>query len=123
MTLDPHWQTLRRHAARLRDVPLRDLVRAEGRAAGHALRVGPLYANFARQHVDDDALAALLGLAQAAGVPGALEALFDGAQVNASERRPALHSALRGDAGASAVALSAQAQARAARERVGGMVA
>ena len=59
MNLDPHWQVLRRHAGRLRDIPLRDLARADGRATGHALRVGPLYANFARQHVDDAALAAL----------------------------------------------------------------
>ncbi len=118
MNLDPHWQVLRRHAGRLRDIPLRDLARADGRATGHALRVGPLYANFARQHVDDAALAALLEMAEAAGVPAALDALFDGAEVNVSEHRPALHAALRGDAGGSDVARSAQAQARDARARM-----
>ena len=119
MSLDPHWHALRRHAERLRALPLRDLVRAEPRrAATSALRVGPLYASFARQHVDAAAFAGLLSFAEAAGVPAALQALFDGAVVNVSEDRPALHPALRGDTGRSDLARSAHRQARDARAKM-----
>ena len=39
MILDPHWETLREHAGRLRATPLRDLVRGEAVIAGRtALR-------------------------------------------------------------------------------------
>ncbi len=119
MDLGPHWQGLAAHARRLGTVPLRELVRADpARASAHALRVGPLYASFARQQVDEPALAALLALAEAAGVPAALDALFDGATVNVSEGRPALHSALRGDIGRTDIARGARELALQARGRM-----
>ena len=56
MTLTPeHWASLRRQAGRVLASPLRDLVAADaGRAEAYAVRVGPLYARFARQHIDAD---------------------------------------------------------------------
>jgi glucose-6-phosphate isomerase len=103
-----HWESLRRHAARLAGRRLRDLAGDPGRTDAYSLRVGAMHASFARQRIDADALAELFALARAAGVPGALRALFDGAQVNASEGRPALHTALRGDRGEGALALDAR---------------
>src|SRR4029079_5650773 len=78
-----------------------------------ALRVGPLYANFARQRFDRDALAVLLALARDTGVSRALRTQADGEVVNISENRPALHTALRGDGGQGAAAVAARAPARA----------
>ena len=60
-----------------------------------ALKVDGLYANFARQHVDAEALDALLAVARASGMGAAIRELLHGASVNRSEGRPALHSALR----------------------------
>src|SRR5690606_33214541 len=88
-----------------------------------ALRVGPVYASFARQRIDAATLATLGELAGHVRLSVALRALVDGAEVNVSEGRPALHTALRSDIGRGPVAGAAHAQAVAARERMAALVA
>ena len=115
---------LREEAARLRGVQLQDLMAADPtRAVDFALRVGPLYANFARQRLDRAALATLFGIAREADLPGALRRLADGDIVNATEGRAALHTALRGDLSPAAPARAAHAQAEAALLRMDALVA
>jgi glucose-6-phosphate isomerase len=122
MPLTPDWSGLRAHALRLADTPLRQLMADDpDRARDFSLRVGPIHACFARQRYDREALAALFALA--APLPAAFRRLFDGEQVNLSEARPALHTALRSDLGATPVANAAFAEARAARERLAALVA
>ena len=112
------------HAERLSGARIPDLVEADpGRAQAMALRVGPVYASFARQRLDAPALAILGRLAGHVRLPLALRALVDGASVNVSEDRPALHTALRSDIGRGAVARGAHAQALAARARMADLVA
>ena len=96
--LDPaHWQALQRQAERLGAGP--PLPADAARASEFALRVGPLYASFARQRLDATARDALFALAREAGLPGAIRSLVEGELVNSSEGRPALHTALRSDLG------------------------
>ena len=124
MRIDPSWQALSQHAARLYDVPLRELIAADShRPMDFSVRVGPVYANFARQRYDRDARAALLDLARAVNLPAAIHALFDGALVNVSENRPALHTALRSRLADSAIARNAHDEAAAARQRMSELVA
>ena len=79
MKIELRWQPLSQHAARLIDVPVRDLIAGDAaRSHDFALRVGPLYANFARQRFDRRALIALFDLADAARVPEALRSLVEG---------------------------------------------
>ena len=119
MLTPAHWESLRRRARQLSGLRLRDVAAGEsGRAEAYSLRVGPLYASFARQRMDAAATRELFALAHAAGVPAALRNLFDGAQVNASEQRPALHTALRGDSGAGPVAAGARRLALDARAQM-----
>ena len=119
MRVDPAWQALSAHAARLVDARVHGLVASDpSRSHEFALRVGPLYANFARQRYDRAALKTLFALAIEAGVSGALRAQADGEVMNHSERRPALHGALRGATGQGAVAMAARAQAQAAQQRM-----
>lgn len=115
--------TLRPHAVRLNDVTVASLVAADpARPRDFALRVGPLYANFARQHVDRAALEALFDLAEAADLGGAIHRLFGGEQVNATEGRAALHTALRSDLADGVQVREASAQAREARARMAMLV-
>jgi len=114
-TVAARLHSLQDHGARLRGVPLSRLIEADaGRAARMSLRVDGLYANFARQAVDEGAFAALLAMAHEANVPAAFRALFRGDPVNRSERRAALHSALRTrfDFPEAAAAFDEAAQAR-----------
>lgn len=86
------------HARRLQGAPLPGLLKSDpARARDFALRVGPLYANFARQDYDREALAALFEALRDAGAGGRLRALFDGEKINSTEDRAVLHTALRGD--------------------------
>ena len=62
-----------------------------------SLKLGPLSASFARQRLDDNALSALFNLAESASLTNAIADMFDGKQVNQSEQRAALHTALRSD--------------------------
>ncbi|MEO6365004.1 MAG: glucose-6-phosphate isomerase [Luteimonas sp.] len=115
---------LRDHAARLAGQSISRLLGDDAaRATDFALRVGPLYANFSRQRYDRSALAALMAVGREAGIPQAFRALFDGDKVNASEARPALHTALRSNLGATAIAREAHATALAARERMSALIA
>jgi glucose-6-phosphate isomerase len=100
-------------AARLIDLPLRDLIAAEpGRAERDTLRSGPLTLCLARQRIDAAAWDALYRLAALRELPAQLRRLVDGERVNRSEDRPALHTALRGDAGRGETALVAREMAR-----------
>ena len=119
MTASAPIQQLRAHAARLSATPIDALCASDpARASALALRVGPLYANFARQRYDAAALAALFALADQADLPGRLRALFDGEIVNRTEDRPALHTALRGNLSSGQRAADASALAADARLRM-----
>jgi hypothetical protein len=123
MDADARLSRLRAQAGRVIQTPLKDLVAADpARAQAFALRVGPLYANFARQHYDRDALAALFELAEQSGVRQKLQALFDGEKINLTEGRRVLHTALRGDVSSSPVARAAHAQALEARTRMRALI-
>ena len=118
------FEQLQAQAERLVGVELKTLLAADpARANDFALRVGPLYANFARQGYDRVALEALFAQLAALDGAGRLRALFDGEQVNPTEARPALHTALRGNLSSAPVARDAHAQAQAARKRMRELIA
>jgi glucose-6-phosphate isomerase len=56
-----------------------------------------LHADLTKQQLTPDILSALTGLAREMGLPEAIEAQFQGAAINRSEGRPALHTALRAE--------------------------
>ena len=106
-------------ADRLSGTTLPALIAADpARAGDFALRCGPLYANFARQRYDREALDALFAIAERADLAGAMLQLLAGEEVNVTEGRAALHGALRGTAAGSAFALAARAQALSAQLRM-----
>ena len=123
MTNDNGFDPLQSHAQRLRGARIPDLLAAEPqRVQDLALRVGPLYVNFARQKYDAQALDALLALAAQRDVAGAITRLVRGEQVNLTEGRAALHTALRGDIVDAPVPREAAALASGVRQRMGEQV-
>ena len=116
--------TLRDHASRLGGARVSGLLAAEpNRAQELALRVGPLYVNFARQGFDRQALEALLRLARECDVAGGLRRLFAGERINSTEDRAVLHTALRGNLVPTPEASEAHAQALAVQQHMAGLVA
>ena len=90
------WQAVAAAQSRLADCRMTDLFAADPqRVARYTLDVADLHVDLSKHLLDTAALEALLQLAQAADLPRWREALFAGAPINASEGRPALHTALR----------------------------
>ncbi|MCL6264157.1 glucose-6-phosphate isomerase [Craterilacuibacter sp. RT1T] len=65
------------------------------RAERYALNVGGLFLDYSKNRINDPILAALLALARQTGVPQQIAAMFRGDKINSTERRAALHVALR----------------------------
>src|SRR3989304_5616288 len=120
MTTNDGFDSLHSHSQRRKGATMRSRLAAEpGRVQELALRVGPLYVNFARQKYDAAALQALLALAAERDVGGAITRLFRGEQVNLTEGRAALHTALRGDVVDAPVAAEARSEERRGGEEGG----
>lgn len=93
-----HHRKLSQLASAVSSLNMQRLFRDEpARATKHLLQVGPLQYDYSKHLINDDIMAALLGLANDAGMASAITDLFAGAQVNNTEQRPALHVALRAD--------------------------
>ena len=100
---------LRAHAARLDSADLATLIGDRGRSARLRRRSGPLLLDLSRQRLDGPALDALGARLESLDWTAARDAMFAGAVVNCSERRAALHTALRAHH-AALPALAPQAQ-------------
>jgi len=115
----PGFESLQSHAARLSGASIPGLLKDEpGRVDGHALRVGPIYATFARQRYDAAAWDALLQLGRNSGLGEAFARLFDGEKINLTEGRSVLHTALRGDLSQAPVAREAHDTAAQVRQQM-----
>jgi glucose-6-phosphate isomerase len=93
----PAWKTLQAHAAVVSTQHLRDLFATDplGRFAATSVEVLDFLYDFSRQRVTPETLGLLLDLARACDLEGRITALFAGEAVNHTERRAALHMALR----------------------------
>ena len=119
-----NFDALQSHAIRLRETRVPALLEQDpARASEFALRVGPLYASFARQGYDRQALAALHALAGDLDLKAAYQRLFSGEEVNPTEGRAALHTALRSDLTEAKPAKEAYAEAAKVRAHMGKLVA
>ena len=99
-TTDPNrlsqaWASLESTASTARGIPVGQLLARQDRIARLTLEAGGLRLDFSRQRLPLDALDVLTELATAAALPGWRDAMLRGEEVNSSERRPALHTALR----------------------------
>ncbi|ADI03995.1 glucose-6-phosphate isomerase [Streptomyces bingchenggensis BCW-1] len=92
----PEWAALAGHREEVAGVHLRDLFAADaGRADRHVLRVGDLHIDYSKHLVTDETLRLLRELAKARGVAELRDAMFRGEQINVTEKRAVLHTALR----------------------------
>jgi glucose-6-phosphate isomerase len=97
-TTSPAWQKLLAHRDALAGRRI-DAMWQQDPSRGEAMtfECGGVTVDFSKQRVTRETLALLVALARERGVPEAIDRLFAGERVNATEDRPALHAALRGD--------------------------
>ncbi len=90
------WAALAAHHKTLARVHLRDLFDQEpGRFERFSLEAGPLFLDYSRNRVTTRTLSLLLDWARESDLESWVARLFAGEAVNQTERRPALHMALR----------------------------
>ena len=101
----PAWAALADIAARVADVSLRDRFAIDpSRSERFAGAVGDLWVDWSRHPIDDETLGLLVDLADQRDVPGFCSRMLAGDVVNATEGRPAGHTALRAPAADDGVA-------------------
>ena len=94
-TQTPAWQQLQKFAD-TGITPLRKLFASDGRrATRYQLRCGGLLLDYSKNRFDDNALNALLALAEQAPLAEQRRAMFAGEPINYTEQRAVLHTALR----------------------------
>jgi glucose-6-phosphate isomerase len=92
----PAWQALIEHRQAMRGFNLRDAFAAQPqRFTDFSLTACGLFLDYSKNLITEETVTLLMRLAREAGLEDAIQVLLDGENVNASERRPALHTALR----------------------------
>jgi glucose-6-phosphate isomerase len=101
LTQRPAWQALAEHCASIRDLHLRQLF-SEDPQRGERLNAegAGIYLDYSKNRVTGDTLKLLVNLAEECNLRERVEAMFTGEQINTTERRAVLHTALRTPASA-----------------------
>ncbi len=96
LTDSQSWQALRSHYCEMEAVRMRDLFEQdEARYQKFSLQVGDLLLDYSKNRIVDKTLKLLCQLAEGQGLSDQIDQLFNGQLINQSERRAALHTALR----------------------------
>ncbi len=96
----PGWRALERHFQAIQHVHLRELF-ADDPARGERLTaeaVG-IYLDYSKNRITAETLELLVQLAEECGLRERIHAMFKGEAINVTEKRPALHIALRAPKG------------------------
>ncbi|MCW8919641.1 MAG: glucose-6-phosphate isomerase, partial [Gammaproteobacteria bacterium] len=92
----PIWQELISHQHDGSNTLLRELFATDpSRADRYAIQFNDIYLDYSKNRITDKTMALLFRLARESGLEGWRERLFLGEPINHTERRPALHLALR----------------------------
>ena len=92
----PEWKKLVSHSKSIKKTHLRDLFAEDDkRAKKFALQAGDLFLDYSKHRITGRTVKYLLALAESAGLRGAIDAMFSGQKINATENRAVLHVALR----------------------------
>jgi glucose-6-phosphate isomerase len=102
LTRSPAWKALSAHQQQIRHVHLRTLFKEDpARGERFALEAAGLYFDYSKHRVTAETMRLLIALAEQAGLRERIDAMFRGEKINVTERRAALHVALRAPRGES----------------------
>ncbi|HEX8873823.1 MAG TPA: glucose-6-phosphate isomerase [Nitrosospira sp.] len=96
----PVWQALEKHFQAVRPLHLRQLF-ADDTKRGERLtaEAAGIYLDYSKNRVTAETLELLVRLAEECGLRERIDAMFNGESINSTEKRPALHIALRAPRG------------------------
>jgi glucose-6-phosphate isomerase len=100
LTASAEWRALADHHRQIGQVHLGDMFAADpSRAESLTLDVGDLHVDFSKQRIETSTIDLLAALAERAGLPEVIDAMFRGDRINTTEDRSVLHAALRAPEG------------------------
>lgn len=95
-TETPSYKYLNAHLEEIATVHLRELFASDpDRYSKFSVMFGDILLDYSKNRVNEKTMALLFQLAQECGLPQAIEAMFNGEKINATENRSVLHIALR----------------------------
>jgi len=96
LTERPAWKALAEHYQTVRDLHLRQLFADDPRRGERfTAETSGIYLDYSKNRINDETIRLLLALARECGLRERIAAMFRGGQINATEKRAVLHTALR----------------------------
>lgn len=90
------WRKLTHHFLEMQATHLTELFNEDAnRFDKFSLKIEDILIDYSKTHVNQETIAALMELARECQLPDAIESMFTGIRINATENRPVLHIALR----------------------------
>ena len=100
LTGSAEWKALSKHYGQVRELHLRDMFRQDPtRGESMNVEVDGIYLDYSKNRVIHETIGLLTALAERSGLRQRIEAMFNGEQINVTERRAVLHVALRAPEG------------------------
>ena len=100
LTGSAEWKALSKHYGQVRELHLRDMFRQDPtRGESMNVEVDGIYLDYSKNRVTHETIGLLTALAERSGLRQRIEAMFNGEQINVTERRAVLHVALRAPEG------------------------
>ena len=105
LTDRPAFKALEAHYQEIRGRHLRDLFKEDaGRGERFCAEAAGLYLDYSKNRITGETVRLLVALAEDCGLRGRIDAMFRGDQINVTEKRSVLHTALRAPRGKSLAA-------------------
>jgi glucose-6-phosphate isomerase len=99
LTSSAAWQALQTHYTAVGTQHMRQMFANDpARFDKFSLRLGNLLLDYSKNRINEETVKLLLDLAQQAGLSARIEQMYSGEEINSTEFRAALHTALRSDA-------------------------
>ena len=94
----PSWRALKAHFKDAKRLDMREMFAEDpNRFSRFTIKSGDLLLDYSKNRMNDETRRLLIALAREAGVEEATDAMFAGENINVTEKRPALHVALRAE--------------------------
>ena len=89
------WQKLTNHFNDIKDINIKDLAKEENRKDDFSIELDDLLVDFSKNRITKETLELLVELAKEVDLKSAIESQYSGEEINVTEGRAVLHTALR----------------------------
>ena len=95
LTNSPSWLALEEHFNKVQNIHLKDLFKDDNRFDEFSVGLNDILLDFSKNRITSETFKLLVDLAKETGVEVGIKAMFLGHEINITEKRSVLHTALR----------------------------